>query len=163
MDSSVPSSRAVIAWTVVVFAAFLVGGILVLTSRAKHSRPRPGPRTTDETSIPQPSLEERARDFRKPARERRYQGKFVEVAGTVVSIAKMDGLGQQSKPALLVYLAPEEGKESLVCGACPDNRASANLRIGEVVVLQGTVGVLFYEGPNQVGLVDARIVRRGLD
>ena len=157
MDASTPSSRAVIAWAVVVSIAFLGAGTLIVYQRDRGWRPS-REKGVGETSIPQAALEDLARDFRKPARERRFKGQFVEVSGAVVQIA--DAPDQQGKPALLVYLAPAAGQEALVCCACRRDRVSTGVRVGEEVVVQGTVDVIASEGPQQAGLVNARIVRR---
>ena len=111
----------------------------------------------DQSSIPQLSLEELERDFRSPALARRYKNQLVEVVGTVVYAMKLDAQGEGGKPGYLVYLASAPGEEAVVCCSLRGEKPPS-VRIGEEAVLQGKVGVIEYEGPQKVGLVDAAVV-----
>src|ERR1700737_4923311 len=106
MDSSAPASRTLVGWSIFLALVMLGGGVLIVVQRDRSALPPKGRRTSNESSIPQLSLEELASDFRKTARERRYKGQLVEVAGTVVGLVKPAAQGEQGKPALQVYLAP---------------------------------------------------------
>jgi hypothetical protein len=162
MDPSAPSSRAVVVWSVVLIVVFLSAGTLIVYQRERIARPIKQEQT-QLRSIPQVSLEEVAKDFHKPARERRYKGKLVEVGGTVVRITKQTALAEQGKPAILVYLAPAAEHKALVCCACAIDRTSADVRRGDSVIVQGKVDIIPSEGPLQVGMIDARVIRRAVD